>query len=77
MDDGHKSRNNLVINTHRYSKEDQERVLSVLKEKYNIDGTLNKDREKYRIIISAKSTREELIPMVKENIHESLKYKIS
>lgn len=76
MDDGHRSRGNMMLNTHRYEKGDQERVLSVLKAKYDIDGTLNKDRDKYRILISAKSTREVLIPMVKGHIHDCFRYKI-
>lgn len=76
MDDGHRSRGNMVLNTHRYSKRDQERVLSVLKSKYEIDGTINRDRNKYRILISANSTREILIPMVKGHIHDDFKYKI-
>lgn len=66
----------MMLNTHRYSKGDQERVLSVLKTKFNINGTLNKDRNKYRILISANSTREVLIPMIKGHIHKCFMYKL-
>ena len=76
MDNGHKSRGNRVLNTHRYGKGDQERVLEVLKSKYEIEGTINRDRDKYRILISARSTREIVIPMVREYILDCFKYKI-
>lgn len=76
MDDGSKSRGNIIINTHRYMKEDQERVLLILKGKYGIEGNVNLDRGKYRILISAKSTREILIPRIKGYIIKCFRYKL-
>ena len=49
MDDGHKSRGNLILNTHIYNILGKQRILIALKSKYNIEGTINKDRDKYRI----------------------------
>ena len=74
MDDGSMVRSNMMLNTQRYKEEDQLRVLKVLRDKWNIEGSLNKDRDKKRILISAKSTREILIGIVEKEIHESMKY---
>ena len=76
MDDGHKSRGNIVLNTHKYGKDDQERVLKAFSSRYGIEGAINKDRSNYRILISAKSTREILIPLVSGYILDCFKYKI-
>src|SRR3989338_9432975 len=49
MDDGSRcSEDNVYINTQQFSKEDQYKLLEFLR-KIGLEGTLNKDKEYYRI----------------------------
>lgn len=75
MDDGSMcSKHNVYLNTQQFSKEDQYKLLGFL-EKMGFEGTLNKDKEYYRIRFKSSSIPK-LFGMIKEFIIPSMKYKI-
>lgn len=79
MDDGNRDRNNFILNTNSYTLNEVELLSSVLKEKFNLDCTLqkhSKDKNQYRINIRTKS-----VPLFKELVlpyfHDSMIYKLN
>ena len=57
MDDGCKSYNAVYLNTQDFNKSQQERLIMALKEQHDINSTLNKDKDYYRIRIAVNSVR--------------------
>lgn len=57
MDDGSRSRSAAYLNTQQFAKDTQERLLAMLKEQWDINGSLNRDKTYFRIRISVESTR--------------------
>ncbi|MDP3771849.1 MAG: hypothetical protein Q8Q94_00545 [bacterium] len=51
MDDGSNTRESYTINTHCFSIPDQWRVIAFLKQSYDINATLIKDRKQFKIRI--------------------------
>ena len=49
MDDGSRSRSSYYLNTQQFSLSDQKRLIALLKQTYNIEGRLNRDKQYYRI----------------------------
>jgi len=75
MDDGSRcNKENVYLNTQQFSKEDQYKLLESLKE-IGLEGTLNKDKEYYRIRFKTSSIPK-LFGIIKEFIIPSMKYKI-
>ena len=75
MDDGSRcSEDNVYINTQQFSKEDQYKLLEFLR-KIGLEGTLNKDKEYYRIRFKTSSISQ-LFGMVDQYVIPSMKYKI-
>ena len=75
MDDGSRcNKENVYLNTQQFSKEDQYKLLESLKE-IGLKGTLNKDKEYYRIRFKTSSIPK-LFGIIKEFIIPSMKYKI-
>ena len=75
MDDGSRSSfENVYLNTQQFSKEDQYKLLKFL-EKLGLEGTLNKDKEYYRIRFKTSSIPK-LFGIIKKHIIPSMKYKI-
>ncbi len=75
MDDGSRcSKENVYLNTQQFSKDDQNKLLESLKE-IGLEGTLNKDKEYYRIRFKTSSISK-LFHIIKEYIIPSMKYKI-
>ena len=75
MDDGSKcSKENVYLNTQQFSKEDQYKLLRFLRE-VGLDGTLNRDKEYYRIRFKTSSISK-LFRMINDFIIPSMKYKI-
>lgn len=75
MDDGSRcSEENVYLNTQQFSKEDQYKLLGFL-EKMGLNGTLNKDKEYYRIRFKTSSIPK-LFGIIKQYIIPSMKYKI-
>ena len=75
MDDGSRcSKSNVYLNTQQFSKEDQYKLLGFL-EKIGLEGTLNKDKQYFRIRFKASSIPK-LFGMIKQFIIPSMKYKL-
>ncbi|MCX6703289.1 MAG: hypothetical protein NTV02_01185 [Candidatus Zambryskibacteria bacterium] len=75
MDDGSRcNKENVYLNTQQFAKEDQYKLLESLKE-IGLEGTLNKDKEYYRIRIKTSSIPK-LFGIIKEFIIPSMRYKI-
>ena len=75
MDDGSRcSKDNVYLNTQQFSKNDQYKLLKLLKN-MGLNGTLNKDKEYYRIRFKTSSIPK-LFNIVKNYIIPSMKYKI-
>ena len=75
MDDGSRcSESDVYLNTQQFSKDDQYKLLGFL-EKMGLDGTLNKDKEYYRIRLKTSSIPK-LFGMIEKYIIPSMKYKI-
>jgi hypothetical protein len=79
MDDGTNelgTSRSLRINTQCFSLTDQEKIIRILKSKFGIFTTLNRDKDRYRIRIR-KNSMPKLRSIVKEYIIPSMFYKIS
>ncbi len=75
MDDGTKNRHTYYLNTQQFSREDQKKLTKMLKEQYNIIGTLNKDKQYYRIRIANESSGI-LKEVISRHIIPSMLYKL-
>ncbi len=49
MDDGSSNRDALYLNTQQFTEDEQYNLLRLLKNQWNIDGMLNRDKKYYRI----------------------------
>lgn len=74
MDDGCRSRSSIYLNTQQFSKDEQLRLIQILKDQFGIESTLNKDKIYYRIRIRTESIKR-FIELVKEFVLEEFKYK--
>ena len=75
MDDGSRcSEDNVYLNTQQFSKDDQYKLLKILG-KMGLSGTLNKDKEYYRIRFKTSSIPK-LFGIIRKHIIPSMKYKI-
>ncbi len=75
MDDGSRcGKEDVYLNTQQFSKEDQYKLLESLKE-IGLEGTLNKDKEYYRIRFKTSSIPK-LFKIIQDYIIPSMKYKI-
>jgi hypothetical protein len=75
MDDGSRcSKENVYLNTQQFSKGDQSKLLDYLR-KFGLEGTLNRDKEYYRIRFKTSSIPR-LFQIIGNYIIPSMKYKI-
>lgn len=75
MDDGCKSRSSCYLNTQQFGRADQERLQLMLFDTFNLNSSLNKDKDYYRIRISTESTQ--LLKLVIEDyILRCFRYKL-
>ena len=58
MDDGSRSRRAVYLNTQQHAREEQERLIDMLKEQWELESSLNRDKTYFRIRISVESTRQ-------------------
>ena len=49
MDDGCRTRNEIILNTQSFTFDDQLRLLGEIHRLYNIKGTINRDRNNFRL----------------------------
>lgn len=75
MDDGHKGRDGYYLNTQNFSREDQEELISKLYDQFEIESSLNKDKDYFRIRIWKKS-RKKFKSLIEDEIIPSMTYKL-
>ena len=75
MDDGCRSRNAVYLNTQQYDETSQNALLRLLRERWGIEGALNRDKSYYRIRLSVKGTRD-LATLIKPYLLTDLSYKL-
>lgn len=78
MDDGsYTSDKNRTyrFSTQSFPFEDQERLLEALKNNFDIDATIQKDRSHYILYIRSKSTKR-FVDLIRPYIHPCFSYKI-
>ena len=74
MDDGSKSRSSIYLNTQQFSKNEQEFLIKLLKQQFNIESTLNKDKIYFRIRVRTESIRS-FINLIKPFVLREFTYK--
>ena len=75
MDDGSKSRSAVYLNTQQFTLDGQQKLLNLLKNKFNLIGSLNKDKKYFRIRINTESTKH-FKEIVKPYIIKLFNYKL-
>lgn len=75
MDDGSRSRNAVYLNTQQFNLEDQKFLLLLLKSRFGLNATLNKDKSYYRIRISCYSM-DLFSKLVSPYLLKSMRYKL-
>ena len=76
LDDGSYTGRGATINTHCFSMEEQERVVNMLHDRFDIPATIVKDRTKYKIAINRLGF-EKLVDMIAPFIIPTMTYKIA
>ena len=75
MDDGSNNGDNITLNTHGFSKEDQERIREFLQKRFRIQSKVVKDRTKWKITIRKDFGK--FISIVQPYVIPSMIYKIA
>ena len=75
MDDGSKSYETYYLNTQRFDRFSQKRLIRMFKEQYGIDSSLNRDKKYYRIRIKQNSA-ERFKELIGNYIIQEMKYKL-
>lgn len=75
MDDGSKSRTSVYLNTQQFSLEEQIILQKMLKEQWEIETTLNKDKHYHRIRIRVSSI-EKFVVLIKPYLLPTFYYKL-
>ena len=75
MDDGSKSYRTYYLNTQRFDYQSQQKLIQALKEQYGIEGSLNRDKEYYRIRIKQNSA-ERFKKLICNYVIPTMRYKL-
>jgi recombination protein RecA len=75
MDDGCRSDEMMIFNSQSFSLEEQKYLVSVMKDKFNINLSIQKDRRNFRLIAN-KAESAKLSKIIQPYIIESMKCKI-
>lgn len=75
MDDGAKNRKSAYLNTQQFSYNDQIRLLKMLRNQFNLEGSLNRDKHYFRIRLFQESSQE-LKRIIYDYIPDCMKYKL-
>lgn len=76
MDDGAKDGDQIRINSQSFSRKENEALIEILEAKFGIVATLNRDKNRYRLRVSAKSMSN-VRQLVAPHIIPSMQYKLS
>lgn len=75
MDDGSKTYSSVYLNTQQFNLDEQTRLIDILKNQFDIEATLNKDKIYYRIRIRTHSVKI-FIQLVEPFVLKEFRYKI-
>ena len=75
MDDGSNNNGRITLSTHSFSLEEQKIIICFLKDKYNINPTIVKDRAQWKISIG-RFDYDKFISIVSPFIPKAMSYKI-
>ena len=75
MDDGAKDKNQLRLNSQSFDMEDNNILRHILRAKFGIRTTLNRDKDRYRIRVKS-SSMSRLRQLVQDNLLPSMLYKL-
>ncbi len=76
MDDGSKSYKTYYLNTQSFDYLSQKRFVQILKKQYDINSSLNRDKQYYRIRIKQDSAKR-FKKLIYNHIISSMKYKLN
>ena len=76
MDDGGKVSAGLKLATNCFEEEEVEELKKILKEKYELEASKNKDGKRWVIYVPKKSMKR-LARIVKGHIYNSMRYKLN
>lgn len=76
MDDGARDYGQLRFNSQSFTREENQRLASILKAKFGIKATLNRDKDKYRLRVS-ETSMPRLRQLVAPYMHPDMQYKLS
>ncbi len=76
MDDGSNNQNSFTLNIHSFSKKEQRQITSFLKNSYNVNATIVKDRIKFKIAIGRREYKK-FADIIRPFIIPSMIYKIT
>lgn len=75
MDDGSNTGSGITLNSHSFSKKEQEKIVHFFENRYGIETNIVKDRKKWKIAIKNKD-KDIFIDIVEPFLIPSMKYKI-
>jgi hypothetical protein len=75
MDDGCRSRSSVYLNTQQFDHASQNRLLEMLRQQWQIEGSLNRDKMYERIRISVRGTVR-LCRVIENHVLPELRYKL-
>ncbi len=75
MDDGCRSRNAVYLNTQQFDWQSQQQLLEMLRERWGIEATLNRDKTYHRIRVSVAGTVR-LRELIERFVLPELRYKL-
>ncbi len=75
MDDGSKSRSSIYLNTQQFRVDEQNRLVLLLKNQFNIESTLNKDKIYFRIRVRSESSKK-MVKIIERYILPEFRYKL-
>ena len=75
MDDGSKSRSAIYLNTQQFSVDEQKKLIFILKDQFNLDSTLNKDKIYFRIRVRSESSKK-MVKIINKYILPDFRYKL-
>ena len=75
MDDGSREGNQIRINSQSFSLKENQHLVSILKAKFGISATINRDKDKFRLRVNATSMqfmKQLVVPYVIPSMHYKL-----
>ena len=75
MDDGCNTGNSIILNTHNFSDSEHKELVEILRERFDLNTSINKDRDKFRLRLSRENAQK-LLVIVSPFIPDCMKYKI-